>query len=491
MATTHARQPAAVPEVVGPRLLSPGDVIDGRYRVDALLGHGGMAAVYRATHLALEQPFAIKVVSPQIREIPGMAQRFLREARAATQLKSAHVARVSDVGMMADGAPYMVMEFLEGRDLDTIIELHEVVPVTDVVDYVLQACEALAEVHGLGIIHRDLKPANLFLTVGADGLPCVKLIDFGISRFESPLSPKDLAKLTTPDTVMGSPRYMSPEQMEAASNADERSDIYGLGAILFELLTHKPPHDGETMLDIYAAAVQGPPPAPSSIRSDVPRELDEVILRALKTDPAERFVDVADLAVALAPFGPEGSTARADQIARVLDTSRLRNRDGAALDVALTSNESSSYVRRRVSLSEHERRKRRVRRSAMAIGLFVVVTAGLGTRYALTHAPANAAAAAVEPASAAPPLTSAALPEVPSAAPTATALPSFTATVPVFPFGSVTPPTSATTPPAPPTTQVAPAMTAMPAVTHFTPPPPAPPAPPPSTDERKLFEDRK
>ncbi|MDB4933981.1 MAG: serine/threonine protein kinase, partial [Labilithrix sp.] len=279
-----------------PKLLAPGDVIDGRYRVEAYLGGGGMASVYRATHVVLEQAVAIKVIAPVIRQIPGMAQRFLREARAATHLKSEHVARVTDVGTMADGAPYMVMEYLDGRDLDAIVESGEEIAVEEAVDYVLQACEALAEVHGLGIVHRDLKPANLFLTKGADGLPCVKLIDFGISRTDSPLAPKEVAALTQPDTVMGSPRYMSPEQMESAAKADSRSDIYGIGVVLYELLTRKAPHEGETYLDIYAAATLAPPEAPSTLRPEVPRELDEVILRCLRVDPAERYADAAELA---------------------------------------------------------------------------------------------------------------------------------------------------------------------------------------------------
>ncbi len=357
------------------KLLAPGDLVDGRYRIESYLGGGGMASVYRATHVVLEQAVAIKVVSPQIRELPGMAQRFLREARAATQLKSEHVARVSDVGTMPDGAPYMVMEYLDGRDLDAMVESDTEIPVEDAVDYVLQACEALAEVHGLGIVHRDLKPANLFLTKGADGMPCVKLIDFGISRTDTPLSPKDLAKLTQPDTVMGSPRYMSPEQMESAGKADSRSDIYGIGAVLYELLTKKCPHEGDTFLDIYAAATLGPPAAPSTLRSDVPKELDEVILRCLRIDPAERFVDAAELAAALAPFGPAGSTGRADAIARILEAARSRTHGSSAAHDAAPSKDEGSYVRKRPS-NAHAARKRRNRTIATVAA--VVAFAGLG-----------------------------------------------------------------------------------------------------------------
>ena len=379
-------------------LLSPGDVVDGRYRIEAFLGGGGMASIYRATHVVLEQPVAIKVICPLIRQVPGMAQRFLREARAATQLKSEHVARVTDVGTMADGAPFMVMEYLEGRDLDTLVEDAAETSVEDAVDYVLQACEALGEVHGRGIVHRDLKPANLFLTRGADGLPCVKLIDFGISRSDSPLSPKDAIALTQPDTVMGSPRYMSPEQMESAAKADVRSDIYGVGAVIYELLTKRAPHEGDTFLDIYAAATLGPAEPPSSLRADVPRALDEVILRCLHLEPDQRFADVAGLAIALAPFGPEGSLARADGIARILESSRARMREGGTDEgqTARPPSGSSSKVRRR-GASAHTVRRRRVVRVALLGITAALVGLVLGGRALYARGEANGIASAEVP----------------------------------------------------------------------------------------------
>lgn len=297
--------------------LVPGTVVDGRYRIEACLGAGGMASVYRATHVPLDQQIAIKVVSPQVRTVPGMAQRFLREARAATRLKNEHVVRVFDVGRLPDGAPYMVMEHLEGRDLDGVLEAGRDIPVESAIDYILQTCEALAEVHGHGIVHRDLKPANLFVTRGADGRPLVKLIDFGISRIDAPLDPKDLALQTEPGAMMGSPPYMSPEQMQSAKHADLRSDIYGLGAVLYELLTRRTPHEGESLLELFAGRATSPPP-PSTWRKDIPSKLDEAILKCLRFDPNERFGDAAELAFALAPFGPEGSLARAEQIERIV-----------------------------------------------------------------------------------------------------------------------------------------------------------------------------
>ncbi len=497
MSASNAKALAGAPART---LLAPGETVDGRYKVEAYLGGGGMASVYRATHMVLEQPVAIKVICSLIREVPGMAQRFLREARAATQLKSEHVARVSDVGTMPDGSPYMVMEYLAGRDLDAIIASGEDISVEDAVDYVLQACEALAEVHGLGIVHRDLKPANLFLTKGADGLACIKLIDFGISRTDSPLSPKDLSGLTLPDTVMGSPRYMSPEQMESSKKADARSDIYGIGAVLYELLTKKAPHEGETFLDIYAAATLGPPVAPSELRGGVPHALDDVILRCLRIEPAERYVDAAALAAALAPFGPEGSPARADAIARILEAARSRTREGAGNEDTVHAGESSasnSKVRRRGSRSAHTIRRQRIVRATLIVALLALAGLGFGGRalYSSGHANgiASAAATAVPAVATVVLATATPAPAEPTAAPAvSTPEPAAAKTEDKRPaprpaFASPLPAPPADISPAPSV-----AITPSPEVALPTPtPPPAMPAAAPTTEERKLFEDRK
>ena len=489
------------------RLLVPGDLIDGRYRVESFLGGGGMASVYRATHIVLEQSVAIKVISPVIRELPGMAQRFLREARAATHLKSEHVARVSDVGTMADGAPYMVMEYLDGCDLDAILGQGDEIPVEEAVDFVLQACEALAEVHGLGIVHRDLKPANLFLTEGADGLPCVKLIDFGISRTDSPLASKDVMALTQPETVMGSPRYMSPEQMESAAKADSRSDIYGIGAVLYELLTRKAPHEGETFLDIYAAATLAPPVLPSALRGDVPKELDVVTLKCLEIEPDNRYPDTAELALALAPFGPAGSLGRADAIARILGAARSRTQQATGGDDAIMGDEGSR-VRKRISSSAHALRQKRKARSAMLFAVLAIAGLTYGGRTLYTRGQASGVATAEATAAAAPPVVPAAPVAVaPDPAPlhvaTIETTSANTATEGFIVVGDKFDEADRdaaklkekprTSPPTPAPKRV------------FVPPSPAPAPPPrvtatswlasppaaPTNDERKLFEDRK
>lgn len=302
--------------------VGPGTVIDGRYRIEDILGQGGMATVFRATHLLLDQTVAIKVVLPQMQLVSTFEERFLREARAATALKGDHIVRVSDVGTLEDGSPYFVMEYLEGQDLDALILSGERVPAEVAVDYVLQACEAVAEVHGHGIVHRDLKPANLFLTRGADGMPKIKLIDFGISSQSTSDSDARNLSLTDPESIMGSPKYMSPEQFQAATFASTRSDIWGLGAVLYELLTSRPPYDGESCIDIFIAANAGPPARPSEMREDVPESLDEVLFRCLRPDPFDRYADVADLAAALAPFGGDDAEDRVLRIRRVLRATR-------------------------------------------------------------------------------------------------------------------------------------------------------------------------
>ncbi|MDF2698154.1 MAG: serine/threonine protein kinase, partial [Labilithrix sp.] len=474
--TSGAHEPEKGPEP----LLREGDLLGGRYRIGVCLGGGGMASVFRATHEGLEQPVAIKVVSPLIRELPGVVSRFMREARAASRLAGEHVVRVFDVGTTPDGAPYLVMELLEGRDLGQLLDDGFRPSVEAAVDLVLQACEALAEVHGLGIVHRDLKPANLFVARGPDGLACVKLIDFGISRVDSPLSPKDAVALTNPDVVMGSPRYMPPEQMESAAAADSRSDIWGLGAILYELLVGNAPFDGDSLFDIYAAAVRAPPPAPSKLRADLPEEIDEVILRCLRVEPAERYTDVADLAEALAPFGSEASSVQVESIGRVLAASRARGHGQApGEDVVLgtdgsKSSSTTSRIRRRLSSTSRVARRRRL--AGVAVAALLLGGVGLAARpiarrldlapsVSVTGAaaatqhqePSPAPSEPVAPAIPAPPAETVAAPE-PSAAPTTepeAAAPASTARAaprvstpfprPPAPRGSPSPPPAITT----------------------------------------------
>jgi serine/threonine-protein kinase len=257
-----------------------------------------MGVVLRVTHLHLGEELAIKLLSPELAGDPDVRARFLREAQSAVRLRGEHVTRVSDVGMLPEGAPYIVMEYLRGGDLSAELGHRGMLPPSEIVDYVLQACEALAEAHALGIVHRDIKPSNLFLTHRPDGTPLVKVLDFGISK-----APIAGPLLTRTDTVMGTPGYMSPEQMKASKDVDARTDIWALGIVLYECLNGRRPFDAESFsATVLRAATEPPPPMDPRI----PRGLQAVVLRCLEKDRAARFQSMAELTVALAPFARDG-----------------------------------------------------------------------------------------------------------------------------------------------------------------------------------------
>jgi serine/threonine protein kinase len=281
----------------------PGDLIAGKYRVDRVVGIGGMGQVVAATHVDLGQEVAVKILLKSRAKDAEAVERFLREAHAAVRLKSTHVARVFDVGTTDDGLPYIVMELLEGSDLCDVLEQHGSIGVADAVDFILQACDAVAEAHARGIIHRDLKPENLFLTSRRDGTPCIKVLDFGISKVGGTTAlRKGRRALTQDDVVMGSPAYMSPEQVKSSKKADQRSDIWSLGVTLYELLTGREPFSGESTPDIFVSILTTHPPPPSTMSPAVPYELSNVVMRCLAKEPTERFQNVEELAHALLPF---------------------------------------------------------------------------------------------------------------------------------------------------------------------------------------------
>jgi hypothetical protein len=274
--------------------------------VERELGVGGMGVVLAATHLELDEPVALKVMLPKFASNAEAASRFAREARASVKIRSEHMVRVLDVARLEDGTPYMVMEYLEGSDLARLLEAQGPLPPASAVAYVLQACDAIAAAHVLGIIHRDLKPANLFLARRGDGTQGIKVLDFGISKLSARLSERD-ATLTNTSVMMGSPPYMAPEQMLSAKNADARTDIWGLGCVLYELIVGSRPFHGTTMPELCAAIMAESPAPPSQLRPGTPQELDTVVLRCLEKSPGARYVTIAELASALAPFSPESS----------------------------------------------------------------------------------------------------------------------------------------------------------------------------------------
>jgi eukaryotic-like serine/threonine-protein kinase len=294
-----------------------GTVLAGKYRVERLLGEGGMGWVVEATHLQLEQRVALKFMhATRAGDSSEAIARFLREARAAARIQSEHVARVSDFGTLDNGAPYLVMEYLEGQDLESLLRARGALPTELVVDYAMQACEGLAEAHAAGIVHRDLKPANLFLARRVDGSVRVKLLDFGISKLAAPGGMAEAA-MTNTQSLMGSPLYMAPEQMRSSKNVDSRADIWSMGVILYEMLGGRPPFDAETLPAVCARIMTESPPPLRTVKPGVPPALDAVVMRCLEREPKQRFQDVAALARALSPLGTPEVRVVADRIARV------------------------------------------------------------------------------------------------------------------------------------------------------------------------------
>ncbi len=301
----------------------PGQILLGKYRIERVLGMGGMGVVVAATHVTLEERVAIKFLLPQALSNGEAVTRFLREARAAVRIKSEHVARVTDVGQLENGAPYMIMEYLDGADLGTVGQRRGALPIDEAVEFVLQACEAIAEAHALGIVHRDLKPANLFLVTRADGTPSVKVLDFGISKVTGMSSSGADLAMTKTTTVMGSPLYMSPEQMASSRDVDARTDIWALGAILYELLTGTVPFQADTITQLCAMILQQQPPPLRNARPDAPAGLADVILHSLEKDRTRRFATVAEFAHSLAPFAPRRARLSIERVARVIEGAGL------------------------------------------------------------------------------------------------------------------------------------------------------------------------
>ncbi len=283
-----------------------GQIIAKKYRVERVLGIGGMGAVVRATHVELDQPVAVKFMLPEALQSPEAVARFLREAKIVARLKSEHIARVSDLGTLETGQPFIVMELLEGNDLRHRIDNGPRIGPAEAAAYVLQACEGLAEAHRSGIVHRDLKPANLFLTRRPNGRPLVKVLDFGISKGVA-MGDASLAATKT-NALLGSPYYMSPEQMTSPKDVDHRTDVWSLGVILYELVTGKMPFEADTLGALFLAVYQTAPIPLPSLRQDLPPEFIAIVMRCLEKNPALRFSTVEDLAAALAPFAPDERT---------------------------------------------------------------------------------------------------------------------------------------------------------------------------------------
>ena len=291
----------------------PGDVIASKYRVEKVLGAGGMGVVVAARHVALGNLVAIKLMQPRAVAVKGAVERFLREGQAAALLQSKHVAKVLDVGQLETGAPYMIMEHLAGGDLAALIETRGAVPLADAAEYLLQACDAIGEAHAKGIVHRDLKPANLFLQTEPDGAPLIKVLDFGIAKISGAEQ-----GLTGTSQGMGSGGYMSPEQMSSAKKVDHRADIWALGVTMYELVTAHRPFEADSLEQFVARVFFEKPTDLAVHRPDLPRELEAILFRCMEKKPEDRFSSVAHFAQLIAPYAHPRAHAYVTRVARVL-----------------------------------------------------------------------------------------------------------------------------------------------------------------------------
>jgi serine/threonine-protein kinase len=371
----------------------PGAIVADKYRVERVLGQGGMGVVLAAQHTVLDQRFALKFVL-DLSDEEGI-QRFLREARATAKLETEHVCRVSDVGTH-EGAPFIVMEMLSGMDLHARLTAYGPMPPTEAVDYVLQALDALSEAHARGIVHRDLKPSNLFLANRGDGTTIVKVLDFGISKVHdvetitSKPSPAKAdakaiaASLTQTGTVMGSPPYMSPEQLASTRDVDARCDIWAIGTILYELLTGRRAFSGAAP-GLFQDILEGRHRPIRALRSEVPEALEAIIEKCLAVRREERWSSAAELSRALLTFAPSKGklhVARAERWAGGVSTPPAPMTPRAAASTAPTGGIALATTKRILAAPSRWSIISTVALGAIAVALFLIASR-------LRHAPAE------------------------------------------------------------------------------------------------------
>jgi eukaryotic-like serine/threonine-protein kinase len=303
-----AEQERPSDSVIGVTGVKPGDIIADKYLVDSVLGVGGMGVVFRARHLQLNGQVALKFLSAQFLSSPVAIGRFRREAQAAAKLKSEHVVRVFDVGTHTNGLPYMVMEYLVGCDLGGLLEASGRLASDLVADLLIQTCSAVEDAHEQGIIHRDLKPSNLFCVPRPDGTFTVKVVDFGISKVSDASAGLE-GSITVTGNIVGSPSYMSPEQMKSPNRIDHRSDLWSLGVVMYECLTGRLPFPASTYAEICLKVHQEPPLPASAHGVRLPAGLETIVNRCLAKEPEKRYATAGELAAALIAFAPHAPRA--------------------------------------------------------------------------------------------------------------------------------------------------------------------------------------
>jgi serine/threonine-protein kinase len=300
--------------------LPAGTVVLGRYRIDGLLGRGGMGVVYGAHHTFMDQRVALKLLLPEALTGPESVTRFINEARHAAKIPGDNVCRILDVGLLEDGLPYIAMEYLEGKSLEAVAAERRTVDAVDAARWTLEVLVAVGHAHARGIVHRDLKPSNLFLATREDGSQVVKVLDFGISKSTDPAQPN----LTSTRGMIGSPAYMAPEQLRNAKQADHRADIWSIGIVLYELVAGATPFEVETIGELFSAILERDPSPLATRAPAAPAAFCEVVHRCLVKNRDARFQDVAELAAALAPFaGPDGQSL-ADRVRKAVGSRGAR-----------------------------------------------------------------------------------------------------------------------------------------------------------------------
>ena len=359
-----------------------GDVVAGRYKVEQRIGIGGMGAVVAAHHMQFGGKVALKILLPKAARDKEAIARFSREARAMFHLKSEHAAKVIEIGHLPNGGPFMVMEYLEGTDLATLIARNGAFPPVEAVGLILQACEAITEAHSLGIVHRDIKPQNLFVTKRVDGSAFVKVLDFGISKMQ--MHGDAHMSLTHSSAVMGTPLYMSPEQLAASVDADAQSDVWAIGVVLYELVTGRVPYDAPSAPALYAKMLSSEPRIPTQLNPDIDPGLSAVVMKCLARDRQARCQSVAELAAMLEPFAPSSMSGAGLRLRAVHErkTERLSIPDA---DVAALGNLPTQIT---WEGAETRSRKRTMAAAAGVFGGIALFVVGI----ALLHAKLNAGA---------------------------------------------------------------------------------------------------